>query len=211
MINSITVNEQSSIRIESGAVLRFDPFRIKGAPHDADVIFITHSHFDHFSPEDIAKAAKDGTVFVAPESMAGDMKGIGIGGERLVLMEAGESREICGVPVEAVPAYNQLKPFHPRRNGWLGYVVTLGGSRIYVCGDTDDTPEARKVRCDIVCVPIGGTYTMDSKKAAAFVNALSPKQAVPIHYGTVVGRPGDADDFERRVDRGIQVVRKIAF
>ena len=207
MINNITVNEQSSIRIESGRVLYFDPFRLKTAPHDADVIFITHSHYDHFSPEDIAKAAKPDTLFVAPASMAGEMKVLG----SVTLMQAGETKAVCGIGVEAVPAYNRLKPFHPKRSGWLGYVVTIDGQRIYVCGDTDDTPEARAVSCDIVCVPIGGTYTMDAAKAAAFVNALSPKLAVPIHYGTLVGRPSDADVFESGVAAGIEVVRKISF
>ena len=207
MINNITVNEQSSIRIESGRVLYFDPFRLKTAAHDADIIFITHSHYDHFSPEDIAKAAKPDTLFVAPASMAGEMKALG----SVTLMQAGETKAVCGIGVEAVPAYNRLKPFHPKRSGWLGYVVTIDGQRIYVCGDTDDTPEARAVSCDIVCVPIGGTFTMDAAKAAAFVNALSPKLAVPIHYGTLVGRPSDADVFESGVAAGIEVVRKISF
>ena len=207
MINNITVNEQSSIRIESGKVLYFDPFRLRTAPHDADVIFITHSHFDHYSPEDIAKAAKPGTLFVAPASMAKELRALG----SVTLMQPGESSAVCGIEVEAVAAYNRLKPFHPKRSGWLGYVVTLDGRRIYVCGDTDDTPEAEAVKCDIVCVPIGGTYTMDAAKAAAFVNALSPKIAIPIHYGTVVGKPSDADTFAGGVDAGISVVRKISF
>ena len=87
----------------------------------------------------------------------------------------------------------------------------IGGERVYVCGDTDDTPEARNVKCDIVCVPIGGTYTMNAKKAAAFVNELSPRAAIPIHYGTIVGKPSDAEEFERNVESSIRVIKKIRF
>ena len=207
MAEHITVNEQSSVRIEAERVLYFDPFHISGEPRDADIILITHEHFDHFSPKDIAAVSKDDTVIIAPKAMAN----AGFPKSRAIFMAPGEVTEILGIRIEAVPAYNLLKPFHPKRNGWLGYVADIGGERVYVCGDTDDTPEARNVKCDIVCVPIGGTYTMNAKKAAAFVNELSPRAAIPIHYGTIVGKPSDAEEFERNVESSIRVIKKIRF
>lgn len=211
MINNITVNEQSSIRIADDVTLYFDPLHIPGKPHDADIVFITHEHYDHFSPEDISKVSKADTVYVAPESMAGTFRKANIADERVTYLKPGNSTSLLGVQIEAVPAYNLIKPFHPRKNGWLGYVVTIGGQRIYVCGDTDSTKEGKAIKCDIVCVPIGGTFTMTAKQAAEFVNALAPKAAVPIHYGTIVGKPSDADEFERNVDSSISVIRKISF
>ncbi len=211
MTSNITVNTQNSIRIAAEKILRFDPLALPSAVHDADIIFLTHDHYDHFSPEDIAKAANDSTLFVAPASMAVAMKNAGIPQERVTYLTPNESCELCGIKIEAVPAYNLTKSFHPKAKGWLGYVVEIGGSRVYVCGDTDDTPEARSVSCDIICVPIGGTFTCDAKSAADLVNAISPKAAIPTHYGKYVGSPADADVFESAVSKGIEVVRKIEF
>lgn len=209
MVDKITVNEQSSIRIESDKTLYFDPLHITEAKHDADIIFITHEHFDHFSPQDIAKVANENTLYVVPKSMAGALKNAGIQSEKCVFVAPGDEIEPLGVAVEVVRAYNISKAFHPKANGWVGYVAEVCGSRVYVCGDTDDTPEARAVKCDVVCVPIGGIYTMDCKQAAEFVNALSPKVAIPIHFGTIVGSASAADDFEKLVN--VLVVRKIIF
>lgn len=209
MVDKITVNEQSSIRIKSDKTLYFDPLHITGASHDAHLIFITHEHFDHFSPQDIEKVANENTLYVAPKSMAAALKNAGLQSEKCVLVAPGDNIEPPGVAVEAVAAYNISKAFHPKQNGWVGYVVNVCGSRVYVCGDTDDTPEARAVKCDVVCVPIGGTYTMDARQAAEFVNALSPKAAIPIHYGTIVGSAAAADEFEKLVNA--PVVRKIKF
>ena len=205
MTDNITVNTQSSIRIADGnRVIYADPFRIQGEPHDADIIFITHEHFDHYSTEDIEKVKKDGTVIVVPESMAGKANGA-------VTIKAGDRTVIGGIEVEAVRAYNKLLPFHPKSAGWVGYILTVGGSRIYIAGDTDATDEAKAVRCDIALVPIGGKFTMDAKAAAALVNTIRPKYAIPTHYGDVVGKPGDGSIFEGLVDASIKVVHKIAF
>lgn len=209
MVDKITVNEQSSIRIDGDKTLYFDPLHITDAAHDADIVFITHEHFDHFSPQDIEKVSNENTLYVAPKSMAAALKNAGIQSEKCVFVAPGDEIQPLGVAVEVVRSYNISKAFHPKQNGWVGYVVNICGSRVYVCGDTDDTPEARAVKCDVVCVPIGGTYTMDFKQAAEFVNALAPKAAIPIHYGTIVGSPTAADDFEKLVN--VQVVRKINF
>ena len=209
MINNLTVNKHSSIRIASSKIIRVDPFQLDDEPHDADIILITHQHFDHFSTEDIDKVKKPDTVFVAPESMAGDLRAAGIPAGRYVLIQPGKSVNVLGFEIEAVPAYNIGKPFHPKAAGWVGYVITAEGSRIYVCGDTDDIPEGRKVSCDIVCVPIGGKFTMDAKEAAAFVKAVSPKIAVPVHFSDVAGSPSAAEVFEKALGGAVRIVRKI--
>ena len=202
----ITINAHSSIRIDAGegAVVYVDPFRLTDEPHDADLVLVTHSHYDHFSPEDIARIEKDSTVFVAPASMADELPGA-------LLVSPGEACEpIPGLRVEAVPAYNLNKQFHPKANQWVGYVVTtLGGTRVYVAGDTDDLDENRSIACDVALVPVGGTYTMDAPEAAAFVNAMRPAVAIPEHYGSVTGTPEDGETFKGLVDPGIEVVIKL--
>ena len=208
MINNISVNTQSSIRIDCGTtIIRADPFKIAGEPHDAGIIFITHDHYDHFSPEDIQKVRRPDTVFAAPESMKSRLESIGI--SNAVLLSPGEKTEIAGIPVEAVPAYNTLKPFHPRSNGWLGYIITVNGKRIYAAGDTDAVKELRAVKCDIALVPVGGTFTMNHKEAAKLINEIRPGIAVPIHYGSIVGDRSDGEKFRKLVDSGIEVVLKL--
>ncbi len=211
MLDRITVFEHSAVCIRSDRIIYFDPFHIPGEPHDADIIFITHDHYDHFSPEDIAKTANDSTVFAAPASMKKSFAGAGISDSRITYFAPGESGSVRGLEVTAVAAYNIMKPFHPKSKGWLGYVVTVEGTRVYVCGDTANTPEAQAVRCDIICVPIGGVYTMNAKSASELVRAIRPSAAIPIHYGSIVGKPADADEFESYVGDAAKVVRKIKF
>ena len=162
-------------------------------PRDGDVILITHDHFDHFSPEDIKKAAKSGAVIAAPEKMA--KKAADETGMSVTPVKPGGTYEIAGIAVETVPAYNILKPFHPKSAGWVGYIVTVGGRRIYIAGDTDVTPESRKVKCDVAMLPVGGKYTMTAKEAAALTDIIKPAEAIPTHYGTVVGSADDGKLF----------------
>ena len=202
----ITINTHSSIRIDggAGAVIYVDPFEITEASHDADLILITHSHFDHFSPESIAKIEKDGTRFVAPASMKSEIP------HALLVAPDDVRMPLEGIRVEAVPAATPGRPFHPRENGWVGYVVELAcGTRVYIAGDTDDLPENREISCDIALVPVGGKYTMDAREAATFVNALKPKVAIPEHYGTVAGTSEDGKTFASLIDPGIEVVFKL--
>lgn len=210
MLNKITVNIHSSVCIRSEKTLYIDPFRLSAAPHDADLILVTHSHYDHFSPEDIAKVTKEDTLFVFPVSMEKDVLAAGFDSSRVTFLAPGQSAVLLGVPVEAIPSYNTNKPMHPKANGWLGYLLTLEGKRIYICGDTDDIPEGRSVSCDIVMVPVGGTYTMNAPEAAAFVNALRPAlAAIPFHYGSLTGTPADGETFKAHVDPAIPVCFKL--
>ncbi len=208
LLSRITVNEQSSIRIGTDKVIYFDPFRIKDAPHDADYIFITHAHYDHFSPEDIAKVRKADTAFICPESMQDDIKGLDVIDGYIIPLIPGGALTTPDFEVLTVPAYNTNKKYHPKANGWLGYIVTIDGVRLYVAGDTDVTDEAKAVECDIAMLPIGGTYTMTAQEAKELVKILSPAAAIPTHYGTVVGKPSDYDTFADGLDCA---VKKLVF
>ena len=212
MIDNIEVNTQNSIRIISGEwVIYVDPLEIAGEKHDADFIFVTHDHYDHFSPEDIRKAAKPDSILIVPEKMAGKAQEVSDAVGRIETVKPAVNRDINGLEFETIPAYNLLKPFHPRSAEWVGYVLMTGGRRIYIAGDTDATKEAKAVKCDIAIVPIGGTYTMDAKKAAELVNTIRPDIAVPVHYGSIVGKPSDGDVFAENVKSPVKVVYKIRF
>jgi L-ascorbate metabolism protein UlaG (beta-lactamase superfamily) len=131
--------------------------------------------------------------------------------EKIVTVKPGVYCEAAGLEIETIPAYNILKPFHPKNAQWVGYVLRIGGKRIYIAGDTDDTKECKAVRCDIALVPIGGTYTMDAKKAAELVNTIRPEVAIPIHYGSIVGKPSDGETFAKYVKPPVRVEFKIPF
>lgn len=210
MTENIAVLTHSSIRIkDADRTIYIDPFKVEGDPKDADFILVTHDHFDHFSPEDIAKIAKEDAILVVPEKMAkkaqeaADMVG------EIKTVRPGESYEFEGLRFETVPAYNMLKPFHPKKAGWVGYILEIGGKRVYIAGDTDATKEAEAVDCDIAMIPIGGTYTMDARKAAKLINAMKPAIAIPTHYGSVAGKPEDGETFAKLVEAPVEVELKI--
>lgn len=201
----ISVNMQSSICIKTAEkVIRFDPFKIAGEPHDADIIFITHDHYDHFSPDDIRKVSKADTLLLAPKNMEKQLSVHDI--LNVLLLTPDEASAAAGIPVETVASYNIMKPFHPKSAGNLGYVITADGVRIYVAGDTDAISEAKAVKCDIALVPIGGTYTMNAKEAAALINTIKPQIAIPTHYGSIVGKQGDGEAFRKLVDKEIETI-----
>ena len=212
MTENIRVYSQNCIRIETEkGIVYVDPFQMKESPKDADFILITHDHYDHFSPEDIGKAAGEDTVMVVPENMKDKAKEAEGFVKRTVTVKPGISAEIDDLKLETVPAYNIKKPFHPESAGWVGYILKDGGKRIYIAGDTDATKEAKAVKCDIALVPIGGTYTMDAKTAAELVNELHPETAIPVHYGTIVGKPSDGEVFAKHVKEPVKAEIKIRF
>lgn len=209
MTNNIEVYTQSSICIRDGEkVIYVDPFKMKKEPHDATYILITHDHYDHFSPEDIQKVANGNTVLVVPEKMEDQARDIS---DNVKTVRPGMSGEAEDLKWETVPAYNLVKPFHPKSAGWVGYILDIDGKRIYVAGDTDATKEAKAVKCDIALIPIGGTYTMDAKKAADLINVIRPEVAIPTHYGSIVGKQSDGDTFAGYVKEPVRVELKIRF
>lgn len=197
ILQQIQVNIHSSICIRGEKVIYIDPLKIPDEPHDADLILITHPHFDHFSPNDIKKLLKEDTVIAVPESMAPIAK-LRTGREP-VSLHPGQSLTLCGIPAETVAAYNQHKPSHRRSSGWLGYVLTLGETRVYITGDTDDTPESRAVQCDILLLPVSGIFTMNAQQAAALTNEIRPHTVIPIHYGALLGGRKAPEEFRAAV------------
>lgn len=195
MLDNIEINCHSSIKISKEKIIYIDPFKIEKESHDADVIFITHEHWDHYSKEDIDKVKKENTVIVVPNSMQDKMLESGFEKEKILTVESNSKYEIYNVKFETVPSYNISKKFHPRENEWVGYIIELDAIKYYIAGDTDITEENKKVRCDTALVPVGGTYTMNVKEAAELVNIINPKIAVPTHYGEIVGSKDDGKEF----------------
>ena len=195
MLENIEVLCHSSIRIEREKTIYIDPFKIEKNYNDADLIFITHDHYDHYSEEDIDKVINENTTIIIPETLLTKILKKGINRNSIITVEPNKEYMAQGIKFETIPAYNTNKTFHPKENNWVGYIITINNVRYYIAGDTDITEENRKVRCDVAFVPVGGIYTMDFKEAAQLVNEIQPQIAVPIHYGSVVGTEQDADDF----------------
>ena len=204
MIENIEVLYHSSIRISKNKVIYIDPFKIDKNYNDADIVFITHDHFDHYSEEDIDKVINENTTIIIPEEMLKKILRKGINKNAVITVESNKEYMVQGIKFETIPAYNTNKTFHPKENDWVGYIITLDGIRYYIAGDTDITEENRKVKCDVAFVPVGGTYTMDFKEAAQLINEIQPKIAVPIHYGSVVGTKQDATDFIKLLHSSIK-------
>ena len=211
-LSNVTVNIQNSIRIAGEKILYFDPINIVAKKHDADIIFITHEHYDHFEPNSIAKLMNENTILVAPASMEKQVKEES-GIENIELWEPGSTHELAGLTIETIPAYNLFpKPFHTKNKNWQGYLVKMDGITYYVAGDTDVNEDVKKVRCDVALVPIGGKFTMDKKQAADLITSMKPKAVIPTHYGEMVGHPTDGNDFKdyvEIVDGSIQVELKL--
>ena len=195
MLENVEVLYHSSVKIKDEKVIYIDPFKINKSYNDADIIFITHDHYDHYSEEDIDKINKTNTTIVVPDELLTKLLKKGIKRELILVVEPEKEYLVQGVKFKTIPAYNTNKQFHPKENGWVGYIIESKGIKYYFAGDTDITTENKKVKCDVAFVPVGGTYTMDFKEAAQLVNEIKPKVAVPIHYGSIVGENQDATDF----------------
>ena len=209
LAEKITVNTQSSIRIEGEKTVYFDPIQISEKRNDADIVFVTHEHGDHFEPGSIRNISREDTVVVFPASMKEQALEAGFGQGRTVFMTPGEKIKAAGIPVEAVPAYNLIKPFHPKRRGWLGYVIETDNVRVYVSGDSDATKEMMNVRCDIALLPIGGKFTMNAADAAKAAAAVRPSVCIPTHYGSIVGKPEDEKEFAGKLPADILMLGKL--
>ena len=178
----ITWLGHASVKVEHGSkIIYIDPWKVTGPK--ADIILVTHSHFDHYSADDIKALSSPETIVVGPEDVP-------LAGKK---MGPGKSVTVKDIPIEAVPAYNIDKQFHPKKNGWVGYVFTMGGKRMYCAGDTDRIPEMKGLKVDIAFLPVGGTYTMDALSAIEAVNDIKPAHVIPIHFGEVAGSKADAE------------------
>jgi L-ascorbate metabolism protein UlaG (beta-lactamase superfamily) len=189
----------SSFVYSGSLVVYFDPFGIPGGT-PADIILVSHTHRDHFSPDDVKKIAKQDTTLVISADGPADFV------LNTVRMRPGDTKEVKGATIEAVPAYNTSTSFHPKGNNWLGYIVTIDGARIYHAGDTDFIPEMEGLSADVGLIPVGGTFTMAAEEASRAVRAMRLKQAVPMHWGEIVGTKKDAQEFARLVGDACEVV-----
>ena len=205
MLSGIEVLRHSSIRFYKHLVMYFDPYKIENEVHDADIIFCTHTHYDHFSEEDILKVKNERTIFVGTEDSYVNVMKLGFGEEKIKIVEPNKSYEILGIHFTTIPSYNIEKQYHPKENGWVGYNVKIDGVSYYIAGDTDLTLDAKSVSCDVAFVPIGGRFTMNAKEAASLLNTIEPKIAIPTHYGDIVGTHDDAELFKKLVKDGIEV------
>lgn len=210
IIDFISINEHSSIRLETSKIIYFDPFRIKEIKHDADLILITHSHFDHFSKEDIEKINNINSKIICPLSMEKELKESNFKND-IIYMSPNEEIQIGGINIKAISSYNVNKPMHPKDNKWLGYIIEVDNTCIYVAGDSDVNEDNLKVKCDVAMVPVGGFYTMNHEEAAFLVNKIKPAIAIPTHYGTLVGEKIYGDLFASLVSEDIEVIKKIVF
>ncbi|MFH1953775.1 MAG: MBL fold metallo-hydrolase [Pseudomonadota bacterium] len=188
-----------SFRIDAAKTIYFDPFQLSAGPK-ADLILISHDHFDHCSPEDVAKIQQPKTVIITEKDSAKKLKG------DVRTLKPGASVMVDEVKVEGVPSYNTDKDFHPKKNGWLGFVVELEGVRIYHAGDADFIPEMKDLKVDIALLPVSGTYVMTSDQAVKAALAIKPKLAIPMHYGAIVGEEGDAVRFKKALEGKVEVL-----
>lgn len=186
-------------RIESGIMTYFDPYQIK-TDVKADLILITHDHFDHCSPEDIEKIKGPDTVIItekdSAKKLAGDIR----------IMEPGDKLTVKNISIEAVRAYNTDKAFHPRKNNWLGFIVTIDGCRVYHAGDTDIIPEMSDIDVDIALLPVSGTYVMTAAQAVEAAKIIKPGLAIPMHFGSIVGNDDDARYFKEKLEGMVDVL-----
>ncbi len=202
LLKGFTHLTHASIRFERDKVIYIDPFKIDGAPKDADIIFCTHDHFDHLSPGDIKKVMKPGAILVVPKKKAKKFKKYEL--SEVIGVEPFNEYEAQGIKFRTVPSYNLEKKFHKKKKNWVGYIIDVDGASYYFAGDTDYIPEMDEIEADVVFLPVGGTYTMNAEEAAKAANSIKPKVAVPIHFGTVVGTREDAETFAKNLDQNIQ-------
>lgn len=166
----------------------FDPFKLSGG-EAASLILCSHEHFDHCVPEDVDQINGPDTVIVTEKDCSAKLSG------DVRVIAPGDTIEVNGVTVQGLPAYNTNKDFHPKSNGWLGFVVTVDGVSIYHAGDTDHIPEMAGLKPDIALLPVSGTYVMTAAEAVEAAKAIEPQVAVPMHYGAIVGDSNDAQTF----------------
>ncbi len=193
-----------SFRIEDqGKQIYIDPWKLSATAVKADYIFVTHSHYDYFSKEDIDKIKTGSTKIVGPVDVANQ------DGKNAVGISPNQEITLDKLKIKAIPSYNIGKKFHPRENNWLGFIITLSdGIVVYHAGDTDFIPEMKSLKVDIALLPVSGTYVMTADEAIEAANSFQPKIAIPMHYGEIVGSKNDAEKFKSSF-KGNTVIKAI--
>ena len=203
----------SGFRVRAGgATIYIDPYRAGTGAPKADVILVTHGHYDHFSPQDVERLSQEATWVVAPAAVAERASG------RVVSVAPGEVVEqelVPGVEIVAVAAYNTSKRdgsgnlFHPREAGWVGFHLNVRGERLYHSGDTDVIPEMDSVTgVDVALLPVSGVYVMTAGEAAEAARRIQPRVAVPMHWGEHIGSYEDAVAFAERAPVEVRILER---
>ena len=193
---NIEVFTQSAIKLSDDINIYFDPFKIEKEYHDADYIFITHDHYDHYDEASIKNVMNNNTKIIVPKILEERIKEIT---NNFFIVEPSKEYTLDNLKFTTIPAYNIDKNFHPKEKGYVGYNLEYKNTLYYIMGDTDVTEESKKVKCDFCFIPIGGVYTMDYKEAAEYINYLKPAKVNPIHYGSIVGDPSLGEKFKELV------------
>jgi L-ascorbate metabolism protein UlaG (beta-lactamase superfamily) len=181
-------------------VIYIDPWKIKNTAHDATVVLVSHSHYDHYSSDDIAKVSSANTKLIAPADVIA-RQGTG---EQIL---PGSTKDLNGVAVQGIAAYNPGKQFHPKSNQWLGFIIQVDSIRIYYAGDTDLTEEMKAIDdISVALLPVGGTYTMNAAEAAEATEYINPKMTIPYHWGDIVGGRKDAEEFAKTASCDVKIL-----
>ena len=199
-LNNISINCQSSIKISDGLTIYFDPYDIKEKINNADYIFITHSHWDHFDLDSINNLVNEKTIIIGPSSVIEKLDS----NYKTLEVKPENIYNLNNISFMTVPAYNIDKEYHPKDAGYVGYIVTLNNVTYYIAGDTDALDELKVIKADVIFLPVGGTYTMTKEEAVELANTIKPKYAIPIHYGLAVGDELDAKYFVNNIDKEIE-------
>ncbi|MGH9469810.1 MAG: MBL fold metallo-hydrolase [Terriglobia bacterium] len=199
-----------TFRIAGSKVIYTDPFKVE-KKDKADVIVLSHDHFDHLSSEDLEKVCTAETRIVASPLCKDGLKNVKA--KQVTYIEPGQKAQVDSVEIEAVPAYNVNKfkspgePFHPKEKPGLGFIIQMDGTRVYHAGDSDLIPEMKSIKCDVALLPVSGTYVMTAEEAAQAAAAIHPRIAIPMHYGAIVGTEADAQKFKSLVkDCKVEIV-----
>lgn len=187
----------AAFKIKGSQTVYVDPFHIAEGLEKADIILISHEHFDHCSVEDIRKIANENTTVVTVADNLSKLHNMKL--KQVLLVEPGKAVTIGSAKIEAVPAYNTNKRFHPKDNLWVGFILDMDGNRVYHAGDTDMIPEMSGFKTDVALLPVSGTYVMTAEEAASAAEKIKPKIAIPMHYGDIIGTEADALRFKELV------------